>query len=398
MDSNVEKPVLVDRIDTNVYRADVDSLAPFTSYNVRVTVHSVFLPPVIVTKKVSNRKKFVKLNYICDAVCVVMVSHVEGKDFVTIKWNAPTLLKARPLQLSIYNLTFEACTAFDSCPPQLTDLLLSRRTVGTFEFNLRNKDYLPFRNYAVVLSANYLSTKELRCFQTHSSKPTAPPQKISTSSGNSTQITVVWDPPPCRQQNGVILSYRVIVVRNDSNVVVYNDSTGGQQQVIRDLSPFTSYFVRVAAATVNGTGSFSLKEAVKTDEDSETFTSRIIYDFLSFVFAEPSGAPLNVNASSITSTAFNVSWSPPAEDKRNGDLTGYRISINETTDITDQTLWTAENLDPASHYVVSVEARTRKGFGPPSAEITVTTKEKADEEPPTDKGTVALLNGLYSII
>ena len=276
MDSNEKKPVSVDRIDTNVYRAN--SLAPFTSYS--VTVNSSLLPPVIVTKKVSNRKKFVKLNYLCDAVCVVMVSHVEGKDFVMIKWNVPTLLKARPLQLSIYGLTFKACTAFHSCSPQPTQLLISSSPqVGTFEFNSGNEDYSPFRNYAVVLSADYLSTKDLSCFETHSSVPTEPPQNINASSGNPTQITVVWDPPPCRQQNGVILRYRVRVVRDDSNVVVYDNSTGGQQQVIRDLSPFTSYFVEVAAATVNGTGSFSLKEGVKTDEDSETFTSRIITVF-----------------------------------------------------------------------------------------------------------------------
>ncbi|XP_065842659.1 uncharacterized protein [Oscarella lobularis] len=342
VDSNEKKPVSVDRIDTNVYRAN--SLAPFTSYS--VTVNSSLLPPVIVTKKVSN----------------LMVSHVEGKDFVMIKWNVPTLLKARPLQLSIYGLTFKACTAFHSCSPQPTQLLISSSPqVGTFEFNSGNEDYSPFRNYAVVLSADYLSTKDLSCFETHSSVPTEPPQNINASSGNPTQITVVWDPPPCRQQNGVILRYRVRVVRDDSNVVVYDNSTGGQQQVIRDLSPFTSYFVEVAAATVNGTGSFSLKEGVKTDED------------------KPSGAPLNVSASSITSTTFSVTWSPPAEDKRNGILTGYRININsnKTTVNTDPTFWTAENLNPASHYVVSVEAGTSKGFGPSSAEITVTTKGKA---------------------
>lgn len=89
---------------------------------------------------------------------------------------------------------------------------------------------------------------------------------------------------------------------------------------------------------------------------------------------EPSGPPLNVKASTRSSTSILVEWSPPSKLDRNGIITHYIVkysslnsesSIN-TTDNATQILVT--NLRKFTNYSFTVRAVNNIGIGPPSGD------------------------------
>ena len=80
------------------------------------------------------------------------------------------------------------------------------------------------------------------------------------------------------------------------------------------------------------------------------------------------------------SRALQLSWDPPEEDKRNGEITGYQVECNgimPLNDITGNTI-TVENLTPITSYDCSVSASNVAGNGP-NASITGTTAEEGKQ-------------------
>ena len=76
-----------------------------------------------------------------------------------------------------------------------------------------------------------------------------------------------------------------------------------------------------------------------------------------------------------------MQWDPPPPEERNGDITGYTVSIqltaeNQTTQIfVESEELTVSNLKPYTAYQVSVSAHTSAGQGPFSIATTVLTPE-----------------------
>ena len=78
---------------------------------------------------------------------------------------------------------------------------------------------------------------------------------------------------------------------------------------------------------------------------------------------------------------LKLSWEPPAENLRNGELTGYQVCYSSQTMSTspkciktNTTLFfTTNNLQPSTKYFVTVAAGTSAGFGNKSAKINKTT-------------------------
>ena len=90
--------------------------------------------------------------------------------------------------------------------------------------------------------------------------PSAAPTDVSASVINSTAITVQWEMIPCIEQNGDITGY---IVRYGSQT---QSVSGGSvtETTISNLTPSTTYNVRVAAVNDADTGPFSSNVSIIT--------------------------------------------------------------------------------------------------------------------------------------
>ncbi|MBN3307853.1 NEO1 protein, partial [Amia calva] len=177
-------------------------------------------------------------------------------------------------------------------------------------------------------------------------------------------IMVRWQPPPPGTQNGEITGYKIRyrkVVRKSEIV----ESTIGAQlfQLIEGLERGTEYTVRVAAITVNGTGpptEWGTAETFESDLDETR-----VPDIPSSLHVRP------------LVTSIVVSWTPP--ENQNIVVRGYAIgygigSPHAQTIRVDykQRYYTIENLDPSSHYVITLKAFNNIGEGIPVYESAAT--------------------------
>ena len=95
----------------------------------------------------------------------------------------------------------------------------------------------------------------------------------------------------------------------------------------------------------------------------------------------PTGAPQNVSASPINSTAIIITWQLPLFEDRNGNITGYSIIVTDTISNTSTTHYRNEifavivSLHPYYEYVVQIAAETGVGRGPYGGAVTTQTME-----------------------
>ncbi|XP_071425084.1 neogenin isoform X5 [Pithys albifrons albifrons] len=200
--------------------------------------------------------------------------------------------------------------------------------------------------------------------RTLSDVPSAPPQNLTLEVRNSKSILLQWQPPPAGTHSGQITGYK-IRYRKVSRKSDVTESVGGTQlsQLIEGLERGTEYSFRVAALTVNGTGP-------ATDwVSAETFESDLDETRVPEV---PSSLHVRPLVTSIV-----VSWTPP--ENQNVVVRGYAIgygigSPHAQTIKVDykQRYYTIENLDPSSHYVITLKAFNNVGEGIPLYESAVT--------------------------
>ena len=99
----------------------------------------------------------------------------------------------------------------------------------------------------------------------------------------------------------------------------------------------------------------------------------------------PSGFPQNFTGHAISADSIFLSWSPPAEEERNGVITHYTVYVTHT--LTHQTTQyntsmeqiTFSNLDPFVGYASAVSASTAAGTGPLSNLVLVQTLESGEK-------------------
>ncbi|XP_074978275.1 roundabout homolog 3 isoform X3 [Caretta caretta] len=97
---------------------------------------------------------------------------------------------------------------------------------------------------------------EVLVVRTPEEAPSAPPQAVSVVTvGNSTSISVSWEPPPAGEQNGIIQDYRIWCLGNESRFHI-NSSVEGTvlSAVLQGLVPGVLYRTEVAAVTSAGVG------------------------------------------------------------------------------------------------------------------------------------------------
>lgn len=104
-------------------------------------------------------------------------------------------------------------------------------------------------------------------FQTPAA-PNTSPLNFEGNATSSRSISLTWEPPLFEDQNGIITSYIINVVLNE---------TAEESQLLTtepglflgSLRPFGTYSFVIAAQTIAGIGPFSTVLTIATPEDSE---------------------------------------------------------------------------------------------------------------------------------
>jgi hypothetical protein len=248
-------------------------------------------------------------------------------------------------------------------------------TVGSEHTQLLVDMLQPHRSYESSVAATTVATGVFShpvIATTNQDVPSEAPSGVSGWAVNSTSLYVTWSPLQEDSQNGIIVHYSLRLTELASGRVITTERNA-TSVVVSSLHPHYAYKVTVAAATIIGTGPFSLGILVLTYSDV------------------PTGAPVNVEIESISSTSVTVSWGEPSLEEQNGVILAYFVSVvkdNEQLNVT--TNFTAayisriliSPLRPFSKHNLSVAAMNINGTGPYSAPIPFTTAQAAPGAPP----------------
>uniref|UniRef100_A0AAZ3PVJ6 Netrin receptor DCC n=1 Tax=Oncorhynchus tshawytscha TaxID=74940 RepID=A0AAZ3PVJ6_ONCTS len=207
-----------------------------------------------------------------------------------------------------------------------------------------------------------ISTEDMS-ITTLSDVPSGPPQNISLEVVLSRSIKVSWQPPPPNSQNGFITGYKLrhrkTGRRGDQEAIEPNNFW----YLFTDLEKGSQYSFQVSAMTANGTG-----------PASEWFTAETPENDLdeSQVPNQPSSLHVRPLPNSII-----MSWTPPLNPNIlvRGYIIGYGVGspYAETVRVdSKQRYYAIENLEPSSHYVISLKAFNNAGEGVPLYESAVT--------------------------
>ncbi|KAG7477137.1 hypothetical protein MATL_G00090940 [Megalops atlanticus] len=198
---------------------------------------------------------------------------------------------------------------------------------------------------------------------TLSDVPSAPPQNISLEVVYSRSIKVSWQPPPPNSQNGFITGYRIrhrkTGRRGDQETIEPNNFW----YLFTGLEKGSQYSFQVAAMTANGTGPASDWYTAETPENDLDETQ---------VPNQPSSLHVRPLPNSII-----MSWTPPLNPNIlvRGYIIGYGVGSPYADTVrvdSKQRYYSIENLEPSSHYVISLKAFNNAGEGVPLYESAVT--------------------------
>ncbi|KAG5278462.1 hypothetical protein AALO_G00099230 [Alosa alosa] len=145
--------------------------------------------------------------------------------------------------------------------------------------------------------------------------PSVPPQNIQVNSVSSSQLDVLWEPPPIETQNGNIQGYKIHYWEKDKQnetekvKVLFVPDTSVR---LKNLTAYTSYQVKLSAFNAAGDGPMSVPRKGRTLQ------------------AAP-GVPSFLAFSEVTGSALNVSWGAPAQP--NGVVEGYRVVYQPTAPV-----------------------------------------------------------------
>uniref|UniRef100_A0A674G7H5 Neogenin 1 n=1 Tax=Taeniopygia guttata TaxID=59729 RepID=A0A674G7H5_TAEGU len=197
--------------------------------------------------------------------------------------------------------------------------------------------------------------------RTLSDVPSAPPRNLTLEARNSKSILLQWQPPPAGTHSGQITGYKIRYRKASRK----SDVTESLWELPRPagLERGTEYSFRVAAMTINGTGPATDWVSAETFE-SDLDESRV------------PEVPSSLHVRPLV-TSIVVSWTPPENQDVvvRGYAIGYGIGSPHAQTIKvdyKQRYYTIENLDPSSHYVITLKAFNNVGEGIPLYESAVT--------------------------
>ncbi|CAL8279308.1 unnamed protein product [Lota lota] len=183
--------------------------------------------------------------------------------------------------------------------------------------------------------------------------PGKPTMMISTTIGNTALIQ--WQPP--KEMVGELMGYLLQYKRTEDEAFTSRELRSLDDHfTVTGLHKGATYIFRLSAKNRAGAGEAYVKE-IGTQEDA------------------PSGYPLNLRVTGLTTTSTQLAWEPPALAERNGRIAQYMVvyrdinSQQNSTNRTGDTRMTIQGLKPDTTYDIRVQAFTSKGGGPISPSI-----------------------------
>ncbi|KAM4883139.1 contactin-3 isoform 1-T1 [Thomomys bottae] len=214
--------------------------------------------------------------------------------------------------------------------------------------------------------------------RTEEAVPEVPPSEVSGGGGSRSELVITWDPVPEELQNGegfgYVVAFRPLGVTNWIQTVV--TSPDSPRYVFRNESiiPFSPYEVKVGVYNNKGEGPFSPVMTVFSAEE------------------EPTVAPSQVSAQSLSSSEIEVSWNTIPWKLSNGHLLGYEVqywnnrgeeeSSSKIKVTGNETSARLRGLKSNLVYYTAVRAYNSAGTGPFSDTVNATTKKTPPSQPP----------------
>ncbi|OWK58878.1 Neogenin [Lonchura striata] len=202
--------------------------------------------------------------------------------------------------------------------------------------------------------------------------PSAPPQNLTLEARNSKSILLQWQPPPAGTHSGQITGYK-IRYRKASRKSDVTESVAGTQ---------LSQLIEALCCTPKFHCSRSNTKSALLDLPASRSPCHCLY--LREGLALPP-CPAESRVPEVPSslhvrplvTSIVVSWTPPENQDVvvRGYAIGYGIGSPHAQTIKvdyKQRYYTIENLDPSSHYVITLKAFNNVGEGIPLYESAVT--------------------------
>ncbi|XP_073757877.1 contactin-3 isoform X4 [Callorhinus ursinus] len=214
-------------------------------------------------------------------------------------------------------------------------------------------------------------------WQTATTVPEVPPSEVSGGGGSRSELVITWDPVPEELQNGegfgYVVAFRPLGVTNWIQTVVTSPDTPRYVFRNESIMPFSLYEVKVGVYNNKGEGPFSPVTTVFSAEE------------------EPTIAPSQVSANSLSSSEIEVSWNTIPWKLSNGHLLGYEVrywnngeeeSSSKVKVAGNETSARLRGLKSNLAYYTAVRAYNSAGAGPFSTTVNATTKKTPPSQPP----------------
>ncbi|KFW66414.1 Netrin receptor DCC, partial [Pygoscelis adeliae] len=253
---------------------------------------------------------------------------------------------------------------------------LSYHLEGLKKFTEYTLRFLAYNRYGPGVSTEDVTVTTL------SDVPSAMPQNVSLEVVNSRSIKVSWLPPPPGTQNGFITGYKIRHRKTTRRGEIETLEPNNLWYLFTGLEKGSQYSFQVAAMTVNGTGPPSDWYTAETPEND-------------LDESQVPDQPSSLHVRPLT-TSIVMSWTPPLNPNIvvRGYIIGYGVGspYAETVRVdSKQRYYSIENLEPSSHYVISLKAFNNAGEGVPLYE-SATTRSMTDPIDPLEVDFYPLLD------
>ena len=248
--------------------------------------------------------------------------------------------------------------------------------------------YCEYTVSVVTINQNGIGNPtEEKLVKTFSDTPSEPPSNITLEASSSTviysiiqnrfdsnlfnfihqSIIIRWEPPPEEERNGPLTGYK-IKYRKAKKSGQQTETTPGNVKFyeLNNLDRMSSYQIKIAAMTVNGTGPFTDWTNIETYENDLDESQ---------VPGEPGWIRSKPSADTIM-----ISWGSPIQQDIKvrayvlGWGKGYPDEVTHELDENSRS-FEIRDLEPNSEYVIALRARNNIGDGPPKYDNTRTRED-----------------------